>query len=353
MKTKLLITGFILSLTASLALGQNAGNRKVLLSLQPGERIVTNESCIELSYSANQLYLVTQQGQNYFVYEGGQRKGPYKSMEQIKEKNCGHNDRQGCSVYDPDQGDNQAFITYTQAGEMAIKFNGKTYGPYKMVTAMHVPADKSWFVALTMNAEMKTTIVSSDYPPQPVDGAVDHLQASISGKQYLVPVKEGEGIDPDLMKIDFSKMSQDQLIKFMQEQEEKKKKAGPPKAYIYANGGKKFGPYPTSSISGNNPAFCKTGGGNWYMVIDNALYINGMLIKKYSYDEISINTCNVWLSADGKKYALTSYNKVLFSDGASFKNPIKLEAENKDGKTILKWISLENEKDLVSFSKEL
>jgi len=338
----------------SCLLAQNNAVRKVLLSLQAGERIVNNESCIELSYSANQLYLVTQQGQNFFIYEGGQRKGPYKSMDQIKEKNCGNNNNHNCSVYDPEQRDNMGdYITMTESGEMAIKFNGKTFGPYKMVTAMHVPPDKSWFVALTMNSEMKTTIVSSDYPTQPVNGNASELQASISGKQYLLAVKEGDGFDPELLKTDFSKMTQDQLIKFMQQQEEKKKKAGPPKAYVYTNGGKKFGPYPAQSISNNNPAFCKSGGGNWYMVLDNELYINGTSVKKFSYDEINVSTCNVWLSADGKKYAVTSYDKIIFSDGTSFTAPLKLEADGKDGKTMIKWISLENEKDLVAYTKDL
>lgn len=355
MKTNyLILIGLCTLMTGTDCFAQNPVSRKVLMSLKDGERIVTNESCIELSFSANQLYLVAQQGKDFYVYENGIRKGPYKSMDQLNTRNCGERNHNNCAVYDPDEGDNQTqYITSTETGEMAIKFNGKTYGPYKMVTEMHVSQDKSWFVALTMNLEMKSTIVSSDYPPLPLDGSASSLQVSASGKQYLASVKEGNDYDPELLKTDFSKMSQDQLLKFMQAQEEKKKKAGPPKAYVFTTGGKKFGPYPLESISPDNPAFCKTGGGNWYMVSDNTLYINGKLIKKFSYDEVSASTCNVWLSADGSKYAITSYRHLIFSDGSSYPSPVKLEADNKTGKTILRWISLENEKELVSYSKEL
>jgi hypothetical protein len=160
-------------------------------------------------------------------------------------------------------------------------------------------------------------------------------------------------MNAELMKMDFSKMSQDEIIKVMQQQAEKQKNAGPPKAYVYTNGGKKFGPFPASGIHDKNPAFCKSGGANWYMVIDNTLYINGVKVKQFSYDDVTASTCNVWLSADGKRYAIITYRKILFSDGSSYAAPLKMDTENKEGKTILKWISLENEKDLVAYSKEL
>ena len=43
----------------------------------------------------------------------------------------------------------------------------------------------------------------------------------------------------------------------------------------------------------------------------------------------------------------------IFSDGKTFSPPIKFEVDNSGPKSILKWISLENEKDIVSYSKEL
>jgi hypothetical protein len=133
-----------------------------------------------------------------------------------------------------------------------------------------------------------------------------------------------------------------------QDMEAKKKEAGPPKAYIYANG-KKFGPYPAEQISSDNPAFCKTGEDNWYMILEDALFINGNKVK----EGISSGTCNVWISGDGKRYAVVGYDKIIFSDGSSFTAPLKLEVETNNGKTVLKWLALENEKNLVFYSKEL
>lgn len=43
----------------NLVLSQGALSKKVLLSIQPGESIVTSESCIDVGYSADQLFVVT------------------------------------------------------------------------------------------------------------------------------------------------------------------------------------------------------------------------------------------------------------------------------------------------------
>ena len=68
--------------------GQTQATKKVLLTLQSDETLQISESCIGLSYTANQLYVVTRKGDKLFVYENGQRKGPF-SMDAIKLKDCG------------------------------------------------------------------------------------------------------------------------------------------------------------------------------------------------------------------------------------------------------------------------
>jgi hypothetical protein len=333
-------------------IGQAQVTKKLLLSLQPGEVLQTNESCIELSYTANQLYVVARKGDNIFVYEGGQRKGPF-NMDAVQLKNCGDKTTDQCAVCDPDQPDmGSGIISYTETGGMAINFKGKTYGPYKFVTAMHMPADKSWFIALVVK-DGKYLVVSSDGTTQVIEGNGNYLHVSCSGKKYMVVCKEGAGTDAAMLDIDYSTMTQEKMMEMVQKQAEKQKGAGTPQAYMYTTGGKKFGPYPANEISENNPAFCKTSGENWYMFIDNFLYVNGEKIKQISTDDINAHSCNVWLSSDGKRYAIVAYDKILFSDGVSFPFPIKVDIENKEGKTYIKWISYENEKDLVLYSKEL
>jgi hypothetical protein len=348
---KKVIAFIVLSVAVVSIFGQTQATKKVLLTLQPGETLQTSESCIELSYAANQLYVVTRKGDKLFVYEGGQRKGPFNANA-VKIKDCSGVSDYLCAIYNHKQADALSeMVTYSETGKMALKFKGKTYGPYKMVTDVKVAEDKSWFYALVVN-DGKFLVVGSDVQTQPIDGNASKIMVSSNGKRYLVVCKEGEGLDAAMMSMDMSKMSQEKLLELMKKQAEKNEKAGPPQTYVYTNGGKKFGPYPTAELSENNPAFNITGGENWYMIMDNVLYLNGVKIKQFSTDNVSLNTCNIWISPDGKRYAYTSYKNLVFSDGATFASPLKLDSEKKDGKTYLKWISLENGKDIVSYTKE-
>ncbi|HEX2935750.1 MAG TPA: hypothetical protein VHO72_10390 [Bacteroidales bacterium] len=326
-------------------------SKQVLLKLQPGETILTSESCVEITAQGNSLYVVTQQGSNVYVYEGSQRKGPFKSFDAARIKNCGSYNNDACAVYEAEDSEIQEFISSADDGKMAIKFNGKSYGPYKFIKELFVSNDKSTFVATVASDDMKFFIVTPEGTIKPASGSVHSVSVSRSHKKFIALEKENEGVDPSLMNADFSNMTTEQLMKMAKEMEEKQKNAGEPKAYVYTNGGKKFGPYPVGSVSDNNPAFCKTGGDNWYMVLDNVLYINGLKVKEFN--DISPSACNVWISADGKRWMVSDYDKMVFSDGSKYSAPIKISTENKEGKTILKWVSFENEKELISYSREL
>jgi hypothetical protein len=349
-------TIFLLSFTLIIAVNylsaQDNASRKVLLSLQPGESIITNESCLLLSSSANQLYLVTLLDKQIFVYENSQRSGPYKSFNDIKVRNCmGHNNTE-CAVYvQPEQNQTQEYIGFTDEGAYVIKFNAKTFGPYKFVSNLYVSPDKTFFVAIVANEMMKFSLVTSGGIQQNLDGSVERLIISPSGKQYLLLVKENAS-EMSMMNMDLSNMSQEALMKMIQEQAEKQKNAGPPQTQIIGTDGKLIGKYKSDQLYQNNPAYSQSGGDTWYMVIDNGLYVNGQLIKQF--DEYSnVSTCKLWLSKDGKRFALVGYDKIIFSDGKTYPPAIDFQVDNSGPKTILKWISLENEKDIVSYSKEL
>lgn len=326
-------------------------NKQVLLKLQLGETIITGESCVEITNQGNTLYVVTQQGDNVYVYEGGQRKGPFKSFNAARVKDCGSNNNEACAVYKAEDSEIQDYIASADDGRMTIKFNGKSYGPYKFIKELFLSKDKSTFVATVASDDMQFFIVTPEGSIKPPSGSVHSVSVSHSQKKFIALEKENEGLDPSMLQADFSNMTTEQLMKMAKEMEEKQKNAGEPKAYVYTNGGKKFGPYPAGGVSDNNPAFCKTGGDNWYMVLDNALYINGLKVK--TFNDINPSACNVWISADGKRWMVSDYEKMMFSDGASYNAPIKISTENKEGKTILKWISFENEKELISYSREL
>jgi hypothetical protein len=340
----------VAAITTSVA--QSPLNKRTLLTLQPGEIIVTGESCIEISETNNALYLVTRLNGKIFIYDKGQRKGPFSTFNAAGMSDCDSHSDTECSIYKAENTNAPSeFITYTDDGHMSIKFKGKTYGPYQFIKEFFVSPDKSVFTAIAAGSDMKFLLVSSEVQAKPITANISSLSVSSSGKTFLAIEKEGDQIDPALLNIDYSKLTTEQMMQMAKDMEEKKKKAGEPHAYIYTNGGKKFGPYAIGAVSDYSPAFCITGGDNWYMLIDNALYVNGIKIKEFT--DIYPSACNVWLSADGKRYAVVDYENIIFSDGSKYHAPLRITTENKDGKTLLKWISLENEKELISYSREL
>ena len=60
--------------------------RKVLVTLQEDETIVATESCLPLDVSGEQLFLVTRLGKQFYLYEEGQRNGPYENLENVNLK---------------------------------------------------------------------------------------------------------------------------------------------------------------------------------------------------------------------------------------------------------------------------
>lgn len=327
---------------------QDNVTKKVLLTLQPGESILTNESCLNIVSNPSELYLATWQDKLLYVYENGVRKGPFKNPNEAGIRDCGKNQSAECSVFNyPEKEMTSLYIEVTDEGANNIKFKGKTYGPYTFVSSFHISPDKSMFVAVVANEQMKFSLITSAGLQQNLAGTFERLIISPSGNDYLVLVKEGENIDMTAL----SKMSETEIMKYMQEQAQKQQDAGEQLTQIFGTEGKLYGKYKSSDIYSNNPAYCQTGGDNWYMVLNNSLYVNGHLLKKF--DDFSVPTCRVWLSADGKRYALVGYNKIIFSDGNSYPPPIHLQVEQSGTKTILKWIALENEKNLVIYSKEL
>ena len=336
--------------------GQPAANsfsRSVLTTLQPGESILSAESCFFLSMNNNQLYLVTRQNNQFYTYENGLRKGPFNTLQGSMLKPCESNKRGdgNCAVYKPVQKDGEPEgLSMNESGQYVIKCRDKTYGPYQFIKNYAMWADKSGFVAIAMDSQMNSTFISSDGQPIQLKGDVDAIQISPAGKKYVFAEKEREKMNLDLMK-DISKMTQDQLLKFARDQEAKQKNAGPPKAYVYASNGAKYGPFEQGPFYANNPAFTITGGDNWIMTINNTLYINGQKVKEF--ENIDLNSCNIWLSKDGKRFVIASYDKLIFADGKSYGYPMETMTFEKDGKVFIKWISLENEKDLVLYSREI
>lgn len=346
---KLYFSFFIITIAAGIAYAQDNASRKLLVKLQPEEYIVTNESCLNISTLSNDLNLVTYQKDQLYIYESGVRKGPFKKPEEVKRITCGEDKNIECSVYrQKDQEPPQEYLSPTDDGKFVINFKGTTYGPYFLVTGFYASPDKTSFTAITADEHMSFSLITSEGINQKLNGTYERFVVSPSGKQYLLLIKEGATMDMAAMQ----NMTEADMMKYVQELVQQQQNAGEPQTQLLGNGGKLIGKFPSSQFSDINPAFCQTGGDNWYMIIDNSLYVNGNLVRK---DDGSLNllACKIWISSDGKKYAITDYNKFVFSDGNSYPAPIRLEVEKAGTKTILKWLALENTTDLVCYSKEL
>jgi hypothetical protein len=63
--------------------------------------------------------------------------------------------------------------------------------------------------------------------------------------------------------------------------------------------------------------------------------------------------CNLWISKDSKRYAVVSYDKILFNDGESYPYPLEIEYISENGKVYLSWVALENKINLILYKKEL
>lgn len=349
---KQLVTFLLIILTWSVN-GQTTATRKVLLSLQPGEKIMYAESCLSLRVN-NQVYLVTHLNDQIYVYENGQRRGPYDDMDEAGVKSCREEADwdSRCSIYQPAPGEfDPAIVSTSDEGQYFINLNNKKYGPYPIISDLHVWPDKSGFVALASGEDMKIHVITSEGLNLALDGEVERMNFSPAGKKFIFAMKERPTMDAEILKMDFSKMSQEEIMAFAKKQEEKTKNAAPLQSYVFVNGTKKLGPYKHDAFFSNNPGFTKTGGDNWIMIINNELYING--VKTNTLPDGGIDPCNVWLSRDGKKYAVLSYDKIYFSDGKVYENPLEPSAVEKDGKITVRWATLENEKDLVVYSREL
>jgi hypothetical protein len=330
-----------------------AAIRKVLISLQPEEEIMYGESYLSLIIATNQVSLTTKLGNKFYVYTNGVRKGPFDDLEEQVVPPASNNENIGnkCSVYQP-QENHQEILSYLSAtpdGTYFVTLNNKKYGPYGSISHLHVWPDKTGFFAITVDQNMNNHLVTSEGLKVALKGDVEKIHVSPSGKKFLFAVNEREAVDMSILNKDFSKMTQEEIMKWAKEQEQKANNAPTPTSYVLLNGTTKFGPFAQNAFYSDNPAFTKNG--NWIMSVNNTLYINGVKVKEFS--DLDVNTCQTYLTPDGKKYAIASYDKIYFSDGKTYPSPMETTAIEKDGKVTLKWLSLENEKDLVLYSRDL
>jgi hypothetical protein len=80
-----------------------------------------------------------------------------------------------------------------------------------------------------------------------------------------------------------------------------------------------------------------------YFRVHDEVFRNGVPMIKVD----SLDPCNFYPSLDGKTYALFDYSNIVFGDGKKYPSPLNTLAFQDKGKTVFKWIALENHRDLV------
>ncbi|MBN2484953.1 MAG: hypothetical protein JXB34_03165 [Bacteroidales bacterium] len=373
MKKSFLVPVIIAGLISAVdSLAQQA-EQKVLVSLQKGEEPMYYESCIPMSFANGNLHLVTRAGGQFYVYENGTRKGPFKNTSNIAAGNC--DDATGnssdCAVREwyPDLYDK--FVKTTNDGQIKVVYNGKTYNEFENVNNIVFSENGLKIAVLGTNEEWEPLFLTPEGTIIALEGEPERIIISPNGSTAIAVIKGSETktlsdtetqlanmqkMAEEMQSADFASMTPEQMEAFSKNLQQKygfsdNSNSNNPDYYLYTSNGKKLGPFKFVS-DGNNPAFNITGENNWYFIDDNKLFVNGTLLKNFG--DSSPSACNIWLSPDGKRYAaFNGYEKLVFSDGQAYLNPLQIKAELINGKAYLTWLSLNTNNQMVLFKKAI
>jgi hypothetical protein len=356
LKTIIRFTFILVSLSAIMAgsYAQQVSSgvtRSLLFSTGKDEKPVFNGSSLTLSPIGTSVTVFTsdQEGRIY-VYEDGKKRGPFNEASEARVKLPEDNPEEYDPIFrkesDPDY---EKLLEYNGAGQVIIRFGGKSFGPFQFILEFYTSGDKSSFYAIVMK-DGKPQIITSSGNKIDLDGQPGYNYISPSGKKMMVTAIKENNEGGELINRDLSGLSAEEISKLGKDLGGKKINQ-PPEANIWFQDGKKFGPYDPKKITVNNPAFIKTGGENWVLTIGSKLYINGMAVKDLRNEQIS--PANVWLTEDGKRYVVVVYNRIEFSDGLVYNDPLKIRISINKNKITLWWLLFENGKDIVLCSKTI
>ena len=333
MKTKVSTFTLLFTITFALSAFSQAPTKTKLYSLLPNESLVYGENCFPISNNGNDLFVVTQMNGNYFIYENGKRRGPISQLTTDMIKNC-NRPQKPCAVYDPQSNNEEnlfdKFIVGQDDGSMLIKFNGKTFGPYKQVYDIQLSADKSKFAATVSDLNRKKMVVLSIGKIVPLNGLPNRMYISPDGTVALVRT----GFDYDVDNFDPSTINMEAATQ----------------VNLVTTDGGKFGPYNGDDFRDYYVWFCKTTQNHWVIELSGKYLLDG---KTPLNIPDGFSNCDIWLSPDGKRFAVSNYEKIQFSDNTSILSPIEFTVVEKDGKLIFNCITLENDRDISVCTKTL
>jgi hypothetical protein len=316
--------------------------RRVIYTLEPGEEILWAESFLCFDLDGEHLTFVVAKGKEgpFFVVRDGVKKGPFaklaEAMKAAEEGRCDKPVRERESaVYEPPSEalGMDSIVGANDAGDQVIRFNGKVYGPFAMILNLKLTADKSrlYYVATEND---KTWFGCSDGRKVQVGGMPEDFKFSPDGRNALIKTS---GV-----------LSLAEMQKLAAAQDPEKIAAAmkdADKKFLYAIDGRKFGPFGDNFSEFWFPKNVNV----FYYQAGGRVYRDGLEIQVPK----GFGAGAFYPSEDGKKYALHTYESLIFSDGAKFPFPLNLLAQNRNGTMVFKWLALENKKDFVVYQRAL
>ena len=333
MKRTSLLFIIIIIVSISIESHAQAPTKENIYTLQPNESIVYGENCFSYSDQGKNVFIVIKGGDGFYTLTNGVRKGPFKEMSDNLVKPCNQSTN-NCAAYDPsgDANDNiyNKYVVPSDDGEVNINFNGKTYGPFANLLFFQVSENKSKFIASVTDISLNKKLIISSGKTIPLEGMVSSVKFSPYGDFAIIKV----GFDFMTPNLDPSKINSEQLNSFS----------------VLTSEGTKFGPFNSDKITDSDIWFTKTTGNHWFIKNGEELLLDG---KSFMKMPESSGRCDLWFSPDCKRYAISNYEKMKFSDNESIPYPIQTTLFYKDGKAYLRCVTIENEREINVYTKGL
>jgi hypothetical protein len=329
---------------------QNNIQQKILFSIGKGEKPLPGRAILSPSPIGTSVTVLTSdEGGRIYIYADGKKIGPFKDLTETRIKMPVDNPDEYDPVLRKDSDpDYEKYIQNNDEGGLTLRFQGRSFGPFQFILEFYTTNDKKAFSAIVMK-EGKPQIITSSGKSFELDGQPAYSCISASGGKMMVTVVKENNGRGELMNREKSGLKPGETVKSGLEM--KGDKVVPPEAYIWFQDGKKYGPYDPKKINASNPSFNKTGGENWLLTMGSKLFINGTFVQELVNQYIS--PANIWLAEDGKRYVILVYNLIEFSDGIVFKEPLKIRISVNRNKITVWWLLLENDKDIVLYSRTI
>jgi hypothetical protein len=349
MKRALLFFSTIL--TALAVFAQSQVKHEVVYTIAANESLLISESSAGLACEGGEICLTVYEAssKSFYVYRNGVKNGPY-TKNQVAQYMCSND---VMTLY-PTINENEypeSDISVDDNGSAFLNFRGKSYGPYTMIGPVYYSNNGASFAAVVADENLNSSIISSLANEFKVDGNVENILFDASGVKFLVttatPSEYSEIINARMLEIQEREMSEEEIMKMITEINELEQSASDEekseKSWVYTETGFKYGPY-LENLYSDNPCFYKGDSKYWILISGNTLFINGKEIK--SFPDMYPVAENVHISADGSKWAIRFYDKMILWDGKEYPYPLYSAICN--GKLV--WINVLDNTKVIRYS---